>query len=474
MESVTIEQVIAWEPCGRYTLARIEKLFAGREQLTPDDIRALGVPKADIDWVLDRMRVKATPHLPQDDPITVKFLEGREVLVQIDTAEFIRVMFDEADETAQAIQQLLEWTHDWIQGESQGWMRTPELFRKEIWKMLAHVYTRKDETLVFMRIAYIQETDIADLSYYRYQVSDEQWLLLSDGDRYMEAAAKAFPVAAIKLLHEAEMCEPDWVRSFTTANGENDFDRDWVMDAFLEDGYGSLYAIVDYSRVALVRDPDYIYSWTCRPSCYKHHEGWECMHFWREDFEKNHTKTFFDHSGIWVVNVYINDDATGTLRVPDYKIEVSDRDMELAFPGGVPDLVSTLNMSVYKKTRMRHESIPPASPPHPTCLAIDLVPMLQVEAGQILLPGLEYEWPHDVSPADAQALVRHYREFIELDEEDEEDYAHPTALIDGEDGAVSYPPLDVNSGLIPAGTTRLLCPHCGTYSVGLSNEVYGF
>jgi len=62
MKSVTIEQVIAWQPCGwdgdddgeNYTPQRIEMLFDGRESLTARDIAALDIPFQDIAWLLLR------------------------------------------------------------------------------------------------------------------------------------------------------------------------------------------------------------------------------------------------------------------------------------------------------------------------------------------------------------------------------------------------------------------------------------
>jgi len=60
MKKVTIEQIIAWEPCGlhggddgtNYTPQRIECLFAGREALTARDIATLDIPAADKLWAL--------------------------------------------------------------------------------------------------------------------------------------------------------------------------------------------------------------------------------------------------------------------------------------------------------------------------------------------------------------------------------------------------------------------------------------
>jgi len=60
MKSVTIEQVIAWEPCGidgdddgeNYTPQQIRRLFCGRHALTARDIVTLDIPRDDVVWAL--------------------------------------------------------------------------------------------------------------------------------------------------------------------------------------------------------------------------------------------------------------------------------------------------------------------------------------------------------------------------------------------------------------------------------------
>jgi hypothetical protein len=60
MKTVTIDQVVAWGPCGlsgeddgrNYTRERIERLFAGRSTLNARDISTLNVPNADKLWAL--------------------------------------------------------------------------------------------------------------------------------------------------------------------------------------------------------------------------------------------------------------------------------------------------------------------------------------------------------------------------------------------------------------------------------------
>lgn len=60
--TVTIAQVIAWEPCGlngkddgcNYTPARIRQLFAGRDTLTAGDIANLDISTEDKLWAILR------------------------------------------------------------------------------------------------------------------------------------------------------------------------------------------------------------------------------------------------------------------------------------------------------------------------------------------------------------------------------------------------------------------------------------
>lgn len=161
---------------------------------------------------------------------------------------------------------------------------------------------------------------------------------------------------------------------------------------------------------------------------------------------------------------------------PSFEFEVSDRDVELAFPGGPPSFYHSMGcgesrMQMHPITTTRIELVPPATPPHPCDLAVDLVASRQVDAGQTTLPGIEYEWSRAISVNHAETLVRHFKEFIDLGQEDEEYYKHPMALIAN---GSAHPPVDEGVDDIPAGQVRLLCPRCGTYSAGLHNPVYGF
>jgi hypothetical protein len=50
MLSVTIDQVLAWDPC--YSLEQIEDLFGGREQITALDVLAMDIPATDRIWAV--------------------------------------------------------------------------------------------------------------------------------------------------------------------------------------------------------------------------------------------------------------------------------------------------------------------------------------------------------------------------------------------------------------------------------------
>ena len=54
MLSVTVEQVLLWEPCEEYTRKRIEELFAGRETVNVDDVLEMDIPDVDTLWAVLR------------------------------------------------------------------------------------------------------------------------------------------------------------------------------------------------------------------------------------------------------------------------------------------------------------------------------------------------------------------------------------------------------------------------------------
>ena len=61
--SITIEQVMDWEPCDEYSIERVTELFADRETLTIVDVFALSIPAKDRLWVLLREDCVPAPTL---------------------------------------------------------------------------------------------------------------------------------------------------------------------------------------------------------------------------------------------------------------------------------------------------------------------------------------------------------------------------------------------------------------------------
>ena len=54
MRSVTVDDVMSWEPCGPYTTERVTSLFAGRARVTALDVCAMDIPVKDILWAVLR------------------------------------------------------------------------------------------------------------------------------------------------------------------------------------------------------------------------------------------------------------------------------------------------------------------------------------------------------------------------------------------------------------------------------------
>lgn len=52
MRTATVNQIMATKPCPDYTRERVEGLFAGRETITPEDVKALKIKNADKLWAL--------------------------------------------------------------------------------------------------------------------------------------------------------------------------------------------------------------------------------------------------------------------------------------------------------------------------------------------------------------------------------------------------------------------------------------
>ena len=54
MKTVTVDAVMAWNPCREYTNDRVTALFAGRETLSARDIAGLDIPSEDKLWSMLR------------------------------------------------------------------------------------------------------------------------------------------------------------------------------------------------------------------------------------------------------------------------------------------------------------------------------------------------------------------------------------------------------------------------------------
>jgi hypothetical protein len=50
MRSVTVNQVLSWEPCEEYTRERLEELFAGRETVNVNDVLKMDISDTDKLW----------------------------------------------------------------------------------------------------------------------------------------------------------------------------------------------------------------------------------------------------------------------------------------------------------------------------------------------------------------------------------------------------------------------------------------
>ena len=55
MKTVTVSEVMRWEPCATYTLACVNNLFDGRKKLTAQDIAKLEIQSVDRLWALVEM-----------------------------------------------------------------------------------------------------------------------------------------------------------------------------------------------------------------------------------------------------------------------------------------------------------------------------------------------------------------------------------------------------------------------------------
>jgi len=52
---ITIDMVMTEDPCSSYTIEVVQKLWAGRESLTPSEVAGLAIPFEDRAWLLGRL-----------------------------------------------------------------------------------------------------------------------------------------------------------------------------------------------------------------------------------------------------------------------------------------------------------------------------------------------------------------------------------------------------------------------------------
>jgi len=103
MKAVTVDQVMAWEPCQEYTRERVEALFAGREALTAADI----VNLVDIP-ALDKMFAILHPEF---------LTEQQAHYLACDFAETALPAFERLFPTDTAPRLAVEAKRAWIRGE---------------------------------------------------------------------------------------------------------------------------------------------------------------------------------------------------------------------------------------------------------------------------------------------------------------------------------------------------------------------
>ena len=101
MKSVTIDDVMAWEPCNGYTRERVTELFAGRESVTALDILDMDIPHYD--------RVDAVLRSTLIDSKTLRALA-------CDFAEHVLPLFEAEYPDDDRPRRLVEATRQWAAG----------------------------------------------------------------------------------------------------------------------------------------------------------------------------------------------------------------------------------------------------------------------------------------------------------------------------------------------------------------------
>lgn len=330
-----------------------------------------------------------SPYRLEDmDPVTIQFWEAREATAYINLPHFLTEMF-ETDEVSEALQEVLDWVGTWLYPK-EHWDKCIQEFPRELARLRECVweYAPSGRKVFYKKSIreYIEHLWVG-LSLYPHSGLMDFQCEMSE-EEFVKEALSELPVKAVKLLEDIDRLPDEG--TFYTYNNENDFNQDWLVDMWLEDGCEK-YAVIRTHNgcdarggfsspvIVMARDPDYVWSWNVDVNCNNCEGFWEMMYFWGSEFGEGKSP-----------------------KVPD----------------------------IHK-------------------------PM----------------WDEGIPSQDALAILHAHTQHLE-EGGDEEDFEAPVGLIDV-DGEVQCPDQDGFDDR-PAGDVRLLCPECGTYSVGVYNAVYGF
>ena len=136
MNSVTVDQVLSWNPCLRYNRERVTELFAGRETLTVLDILALDIPPADRMWAVLRKEffsderlhnltcdfAEHVIHLCGDDLRTQAAIDAKRAWLRGETSDDeLTAAFDAARAAASAAARAAAWAAAWDAASDAAW-----------------------------------------------------------------------------------------------------------------------------------------------------------------------------------------------------------------------------------------------------------------------------------------------------------------------------------------------------------------
>lgn len=380
-----------------------------------------------------------TPYAPEDSPpVTIDY----EAIPRISLPHFLSAHFDAADESAKSLEDLMMWSGTWL------WPR-------EYWRKCIDEFVERDLPLMLVRYdgrlasrdtidkdrGWPEEPSYSDLETFLPNFMSDIVSKFFDSkgyasdfadfqrnmtrEEFIAAALKDFPMDALEILREKEVEYAKDELTFYTYNQENDFDQDWMIDAWIEVD-GSACAVIrthngcdargGYSSpvIAAVNDRDYMYTWLVDFYCRECGEVWDMSYRFNDERVNGREYTAKSDDGEWERKHY-----------------------------------------------------DPVKPPSPELIKETLDGIAPIERGQLVLDGVqppECDLPLD--KADALALLKHYDKAV-ADGDDPEDYEYPPFVIDMEDGSVVC---DTDRGVAyPADAVRLWCPRCEKYSVTLGD-----